>query len=212
MGERYEFDEAYYERFYNYPRIRASDVKEFAVLGDFVCAYLRYLSQPVRRVLDIGCGLGFWQDSVARHYPKASYTGVEISEYLCERYGRTRGSVVDFEARAAFDLVICTDVLQYLSHAQASAAIENLATLCRGALYFNLLTREDWERLRWSRPSQTATRRTGLGSMTFLPTPDHTTSTGSGLPARGRSGRSIFGASSGGAASGTTVPDWPETC
>ncbi len=145
MGERYEFDEAYYERFYNYPRIRASDVKEFAVLGDFVCAYLRYLGQPVRRVLDIGCGLGFWQDSVSRHYPKASYTGVETSEYLCERYGWTRGSVADFESRAAFDLVICTDVLQYLSQAQASAAIENLATLCRGALYFSLLTREDWE-------------------------------------------------------------------
>ncbi len=34
MGERYEFDKDYYERFYNYPRIRVSDVKEFAVLGD----------------------------------------------------------------------------------------------------------------------------------------------------------------------------------
>ncbi len=34
MRERYDFYKAYYERFYNYPRIRVSDVKEVAVLGD----------------------------------------------------------------------------------------------------------------------------------------------------------------------------------
>ncbi len=145
MGREYKFDKAYYEHFYSYPRIRVSDTKECAVLGDFVCAYLRYLGQPVRRVLDIGCGLGLWQDVVARHYPGARYTGVEISDYLCEQYGWIRGSVADFEARAAFDLVICTDVLQYLSDRAASAAIGNLATLCRGAMYFNLLTKEDWD-------------------------------------------------------------------
>ena len=53
--------------------------------------------------------------------------------------------MVDFKARAGFDLVICTDVLQYLPNADASAAIDNLAKLCRSAMYFNLLTREDWE-------------------------------------------------------------------
>ena len=145
MGKHYEFDRAYYERFYSYPRIRVGDAKEIAVLGDFVCAYLRYLAQPVRRVLDIGCGLGFWRDVVARHYPNARYTGVEISDFLCEQYDWRRGSVVDFAARAPFDLVVCTDVLQYVPDADASAAIDNLATLCRGAMYFNLLTREDWE-------------------------------------------------------------------
>ncbi len=143
MAKRYEFDEDYYRRFYG--DIRVSDVKELAELGDFVCAYLRYLGQPVRRVLDIGCGLGFWYEALARHYPKARYTGVEISDYLCGQYGWTRGSVVDFKARAGFDLVICTDVLQYLPNADASAAIDNLAKLCRSAMYFNLLTREDWE-------------------------------------------------------------------
>ena len=145
MGKQHEFDKAYYKRFYNYPRIRVSDMKECAVLGDSVCAYLRYLGQPVRRVLDIGCGLGFWQDVIARHYPKARYTGVEISDYLCEQYGWIRGSVVDFKARTAFDLVICTDVLQYLSSAAASVAIDSVANLCRGAMYFNLLTKQDWE-------------------------------------------------------------------
>ncbi len=145
MTTQYEFDKSYHERFYGYPRIRKSDRKQVAVLGDFVCASLRYLGQPVRRVLDIGCGFGFWRDVVARHYPKARYTGVEFSDYLCGQYGWIRGSVTDFRSRTAFDLVICADVLQYLSSADASAAIDSLARLCRGAMYFNLLTREDWE-------------------------------------------------------------------
>jgi SAM-dependent methyltransferase len=145
MPKRWAFDRAYYERFYAWPRLRAGDREAVAVLGDFVCAYLRYLGQPVRRVLDLGCAMGFWRDVVARQHPRARYTGVEISAFLCERYGWTHGSVVDFRARAPFDLVICTDVLQYLPDAAASAAIGNLAALCRGALYFNLLTREDWE-------------------------------------------------------------------
>lgn len=142
---QYTFDRAYYARFYGYPRIRSSDRKELAALGDFVCGYLRYMGQPVRRVLDIGCAVGLWREVIHRHYPKARYTGVEFSEFLCEEYGWTRGSVVDFRAREPFDLVICMDVLQYLPDHEASAAIDNLAELCRGALYFNLLTREDWE-------------------------------------------------------------------
>ena len=41
--------------------------------------------------------------------------------------------------------MICYDVLQYLpARRQARRAIANLARLCRGALYFGALTREDW--------------------------------------------------------------------
>ena len=53
--------------------------------------------------------------------------------------------MVDFRASKPFDLVVCKDTLQYLSPKNAEAAIENLAILCRGALYFNVLTHEDWE-------------------------------------------------------------------
>lgn len=142
---RYDFDRAYYQRFYGYPKLRASDRDEVTALGDFVCSYLRYLRQPVRRVLDMGCGFGAWREVVRRHHPKARYTGVEASRFLCERYGWVHGSVVDFRARGAFDLVICKDVLPYLPGADAAKAIETLARLCRGALYLGALTREDWE-------------------------------------------------------------------
>jgi SAM-dependent methyltransferase len=141
----YIFDEDYYKRFYGLRRPRRADQREAALLGDFVCAYLRYLGQPVRSVLDIGCGLGLWEDVISRNFPKALYSGVEISAYLCEKYGWGFGSVVDYQARRSFDFVVCKDVLQYLSSVEAAAAINNFARLCRGALYFNVLTNEDWE-------------------------------------------------------------------
>jgi hypothetical protein len=40
--------------------------------------------------------------------------------------------------------VICQGVLQYLTRAEAIAAIENLGRLCRGVLYLEALTQEDW--------------------------------------------------------------------
>lgn len=139
------FSSAYYREFYGDLRGRAGDRKTVDLLGDFVCAYLKYLDQPVRRVLDIGCGLGFWHAVVVRHFPKATYTGVEYSEYLCDRLGWKNGSVVDFDSAIPFDLIVCDDVLQYLSNPEASVAIDNLDTLSQGALYINALTTEDWE-------------------------------------------------------------------
>jgi SAM-dependent methyltransferase len=138
------FDRAYYDRFYGKGRPRRKDREAAQRLGDYVFACLRYLGQPVRSVLDLGCGLGLWRDAVTRHCPAARYRGVEISPYLCDKYGWERGSVVDFDAGKRADLVICQDTLQYLPSADAGAAIKNLARLCKGALYFSALTEEDW--------------------------------------------------------------------
>jgi trans-aconitate methyltransferase len=137
------FDKRYYDRFYRARRRHWE--QEAALLGDFVCSYLRYMRQPVRSVLDIGCGFGSWRKVVARHFPRARYHGVEASQYLCDHYGWSFGSVVDYKSRTPFDLVICKDVLQYLTSREANAALDNLARLCRGALYLAALTKEDWE-------------------------------------------------------------------
>lgn len=145
MPDDSRFDEAYYRRFYLDPATRAMSRSEFEALSRFVCHYLRYLQQPVRRVLDIGCGLGYWRDMLEVEFPRARYVGVEVSPYLRRRFGWKRGSVVDYRAERPFDLVICNDVLQYLRAAEANAAIENLNRLCRGVLLFGALTKEDWE-------------------------------------------------------------------
>lgn len=141
---RARFDRQYYERFYGGAREQAAYQSDEHRLGDFVAAYLKYLGQPVRSVVDIGCGFGQWKAIVARHFPKARYTGVEISGYLCERYGWLHGSAMDFQSPTGFDLVICKDTLQYLSPKEFREAVSNLAELCSGVLYVSILTTEDW--------------------------------------------------------------------
>ena len=145
MNDSSRFDEGYYRRYYEDPRTRVAAPEEIRALADFVCGYLRYVDLPVRRVLDMGCGLGTWKAGIARHFPKAKYTGVERSEYLCRRFGWKRGSVDEFESPRPFDLVICQDVLQYLPERSARTAMDRLVASCRGALYFAALTKEDWE-------------------------------------------------------------------
>jgi SAM-dependent methyltransferase len=139
------FDEAYYQRYYFDRRTKVADPGHVQRLGDFVCAYLRYLRLPVHRVLDVGCGIGLWRDLLAQHYPDAHYHGVELSDYLCGRYGWERGSVVDYPVRQRHDLVICQGVLPYLSPSDLKRALNNLGALCQGALYLEAVTREDYE-------------------------------------------------------------------
>lgn len=139
------FDAAYYERFYFDKKTSVVDHEHLDRLGAFVCSYLQYLRVPVRRVLDVGCGIGLWREVIAKHYPQASYHGVEYSAYLCERFGWERGSVLDYRAKAPFDLVICQGVLPYLSAADLKVALRNLGRLCTGALYVEAITSEDWE-------------------------------------------------------------------
>jgi SAM-dependent methyltransferase len=115
-------------------------------LGRFVCAYVAYLGFPVRRVLDAGCGLGYFRAPVRDFFPRARYVGIETSAYLCRRYGWTQASIANYAPEEPFDLVLCHDVLQYLDQRDAGRALSNLARVCRGALYFSVLTSEDWRR------------------------------------------------------------------
>ena len=139
------FDEAYYERFYRSVRTRAETPEDSLRRAAFITSYLAHVGLPVSSVVDVGCGLGRTLAGVQTAYPMARCSGVEVSDYLCREFGWIRGSVLDYRPEEPFDLVICNDVIQYLEDADAGAAIANLATLCRGALYFGALTREDWE-------------------------------------------------------------------
>ncbi|MGH8251079.1 MAG: class I SAM-dependent methyltransferase [Steroidobacteraceae bacterium] len=138
------FDVGFYQRYYVDPRTRVTSRAETVRLGRFVCAYTAYLGFTVRRVLDAGCGLGHLRVAVREFFPRARYVGLESSDYLCRRHGWVRGSIADYAPGQPFDLVFCHDVLQYLEDREALRALANLARLSRGALYFSVLTREDW--------------------------------------------------------------------
>ena len=145
MSFRFNFDASYYERFYLDPRTRVADTLDVEVQARFLCGYLDYLKLNARWILDLGCGLGRLREPLLARFPRARYTGVEVSEHLCAEFGWVHDSVATFRSRRRFDLVICQDVLQYLDDAEAEQALQNLARHCRGALYFGALTREDWE-------------------------------------------------------------------
>ena len=145
VKDTFTFDKDYYRRYYDDPKTSVASQESVLGLADFVCSYLSHIGQPVAHVLDMGCGMGFWRMGIARHFPEASYTGVEHSEYLCEQMGWIRGSVLDYKTRRKADLVVCQGVLQYLDDAQCRTAISNLANLSRGAVYLEALTEMDWE-------------------------------------------------------------------
>ncbi len=140
------FDSAFYQRYYVDPRTRVASRADAIRLGRFICGYTAYLGFTVKRVLDAGCGLGHLLKPVREFFPRAEYVGLETSEYLCRRHGWLRESVADYAPRQPFDLVLCHDVLQYLPDREATRSLANLARLSRGALYFSVLTAEDWRR------------------------------------------------------------------
>jgi len=138
------FDRDYYHRFYHDPRTAVTSLHEMRSRAGLIAAYCNYVGLPVRRLLDAGCGTGLMRAPLRRRLKRASYVGLEISEYLCARYGWVHGRIEDFRADTPFDLVICYDVLQYLDERAARRALANLARLTRGVLYFTALTRADW--------------------------------------------------------------------
>jgi hypothetical protein len=138
------FGSAYFRRFYRNSTTRVTTPAEMRIRARLIAAILAQASVPIRTILDAGCGIGLLRKPFAEVLPRARYTGLEVSDYLCGRYGWMRGSVTDYAGRNPSDLVVCYDVLQYLDARDASRALANLARLTRSALYISALTSEDW--------------------------------------------------------------------
>ena len=108
------------------------------------------LGREIRSVLDIGAGEGAWQPILARMRPGIRYVGVEPSEYAVARYGRKRGLRVGRfdgldEARVGkgFDLIVCADVMNYLSRRELNDGLMQIAARLRGLAYLEIYTSHD---------------------------------------------------------------------
>ncbi|MEZ4416432.1 MAG: class I SAM-dependent methyltransferase [Gemmatimonadota bacterium] len=145
------YDRAYYEHWYRNPAYRigsAAVLKRKVSLAVALAEWV--IDRPIKSVLDVGCGEGRWQPVLYRLRPKASYLGIDSSEYAIERYGGRRNlRLGTFEELGQhvfdrpFDLVVCSDVLHYLTRSQLVQGLEALVPLVGGVALLEAFTSED---------------------------------------------------------------------
>ena len=137
------FDAAYYRRYYQHPDTAvvtpAMQRNEVA----FVLSFCRHIGLEIKRFTDVGAGTGWWAKEFAKRCPSCTHVETfDASEAACRVYGHRRVELQKLGGRQS-DLVICRDVLRYLSDADAEKGIRRLARKCRGVLYVHAITRDD---------------------------------------------------------------------
>ena len=131
------YDAEYFERWYRRSNIGVGQREFVARKVRLALAAAEYvLGRHARNVLDVGCGEGPWRAILRRLRPGISYLGVDSSTYAVARYGRTRrlrlGGLSDLaHMRLArrYDLVVCSDVLHYVSDADARSPVPAVEVL-----------------------------------------------------------------------------------
>ena len=141
MAAPERFDAAYYRRFYG--RGRVHDQRRIGHLASGVFSLAAWWQVPIRSVLDVGAGKGYWRDWLEIAHPNVSYHGLDVSEHACRRYGHERADLAVWRPRRQYDLVICQSVLQYLDATSATRAITTLGAACRGLLVLEVPTTAD---------------------------------------------------------------------
>jgi predicted TPR repeat methyltransferase len=138
-----QFDAAYYHRFYTAPRSRVQGPKEVARLATAVTSIVEATHGPIASVLEIGAGTGLWRAWFAKKRPKALYRSTELSAYAAREYGHERRDITRWRAKSRYDLVVCQGVLPYLSDAEVTRALANLAAMTGSYLYLEAVTARD---------------------------------------------------------------------
>lgn len=137
------FDEKYYRRYYSDKPVHTK--RKVAQLATAVDSFCAWWDVPVRSVLDVGAGPGYWRDWYREHRPRVKVTSTDVSEYACKKYGHDLRDITSWTPDRRYDLVICHGVLHYLSDTGARRAIDNLAAGCGSILYIEAPTAHDLE-------------------------------------------------------------------
>ena len=141
MSGSQRFDAAYYARFYG--RRPVHDGKRIALLATGVTSLATWWRVPIRSVLDVGAGKGYWRDWLTAERPRVHYHGLDVSEYACRRYDHELADVSNWSPPRRYDLVICQSVLQYLDDDCARRAIEVLGRASSGLVVIEAPTVAD---------------------------------------------------------------------
>lgn len=143
------YDRAYFDRWYRDGGIggRRRLARKVALA---VATAEYHLERPLRHVLDIGCGEGAWRAPLLKLRPQAHYLGFDGSAYAIARFGRRRnlhcarfGDFAALRPCPPVDLLVCSDVLHYLSARELDRGLPGLAGLCGGVAFLETFARED---------------------------------------------------------------------
>ncbi len=142
---RRAFDSDFFHRYYLDPATAVVMEDEVVRLARFVLSYLDFLGVEVESVLDVGCGVGLWKRALGRLRRRVEYVGLDTSPFVARRYGWIDTPLPQWKTRRRFDLVVLQDVMQYMRASEVDETLEAVARRCRGALYVDVPTREDFE-------------------------------------------------------------------
>jgi len=145
------YDRAYFDRWYRAPRTRVFTRLEIERRVRFVLDAAEHVTEhPVRRVLDVCCGEGHWQPVIKRLRPNASYTGIDVSEYAIERFGRRRnlrrgrfGELGTLGLEGPFDLIVCAGALYYIDTPELAHGLCAIGELLEGVAFLEIFTEDD---------------------------------------------------------------------
>jgi SAM-dependent methyltransferase len=145
------YDSDYFHRWYRDPRTRVTSERSLDRKVHLALSAAEYmLGRRIRTVLDVGCGEARWYVALKRLRPGIAYVGVESSDYAIRTFGATRnikrgsfGSLKTLKLRGPFDLIVCADMLQYVSNADLQPGLRELRRLLGGVAYIEAYARED---------------------------------------------------------------------
>jgi SAM-dependent methyltransferase len=148
---RKSYDEAYFNKWYRDPRTRVHSPEAVRRKVRMVLGTAEYfLGRKVRTVLDIGAGEARWRAELRRMRPGIRYLGLDPSQYVVARYGQRRnirlGSFEQLPSLSlghGYDLVVCADVLQYVSDAALKRGVRHIAGLINGVAFLEAYTTGD---------------------------------------------------------------------
>lgn len=145
------YDKHYFDHWYRDPRERVAtreslDRKVRMAIG--VTEFL--LGRELRSVIDIGCGEAPWFVVLRRLRPRARYIGIDSSDYVVERYGKSRnirlgdlGTLGELRLPKRVDLIVCADVLQYVDDADIARGLRAIRRVLGGVAYIEAFTTGD---------------------------------------------------------------------
>ncbi len=145
------YDRAYFDRWYRSAEHRVGSRVALARKALMVVATAEYyLGRPIKSVLDVGCGEAPWRSSLLKLRPGLDYRGLDSSEYVVSRYGRSRGiglarfgDLEQLRFERSVDLLVCSDVLHYVGDAELRQGLAGFAELCHGLAFIEVFSSDD---------------------------------------------------------------------